>query len=360
MGGNALSFETSRLEATDYFAFAKQCVQKLHELFPGGRFEAIEAYRQKPDFGDLDILVSHPSFDSDKAAKSLAAVEVVKNGPVISIGVPINSDKPICSENVFQVDLIKIDAASFDYAAGYFSFNDLGNLIGRTAHSMGVSHRHDGLYYYLRDGDYKFREILLTKNYDEALYFLGYDPKQFRKGFDTLDEIFHYVANSTYFNPDIFLLHNRNAISRTRDRKRKTYMGFLDFCEKSTHLSAFTYPDSKEFWLPTFFGNFPHFKAEYEQALSDLNDQRIVKQKFNGKLVAELTGLEGKLLGAFMKNFKDSFSSQEEMHLFVLHQSDVAIKSRILEFIMQNSNDESLVYHSQLAHVLVKIQGQSF
>ncbi len=323
MGGNALSSTSVRLTNKNYERVAVNCVGILQALYPQSRMKAIESYRSKSDHGDLDILITSEGFDPFKAAVPLEAVEVVRNGPVTSMGVLVRPEVAQLDGNVFQVDLITIPAVAFDYAFAYFSFNDLGNLIGRTAHAAGLTHRHDGLWYYFRDEDHKFREILLTRDYSAALTFLGYDAERFTAGFDTLEDIFLYVTGSAYFNRSIFLLENRNATARVRDRKRKTYTKFLQYCEVHPELPAFQYPENKLDWMPLIAAHFPHFTFEYDQAVADLAEMRAVKAKFNGSLVSVWTGFEGKKLGEFMAVWRQRFASSEELRLFVLgHDQD--------------------------------------
>lgn len=318
MGGNALSYPSVRLNRSDYLRIADQCVDKLRELYPRNRVHVIDSYRAKETFGDLDILVESTAFDPFLAAGNLSAFEVVRNGPVTSVGIKLDESKPDIKDNLFQVDLIAMAPAPFDYAKNYFAFNDLGNLIGRTAHKMGLCHGHDGLWFYLREGDYLFRDILLTQDHDTALKFLGYSPEVFSQGFNELEDIFLYVANSKFFNRDIFLLDNRNHASRVRDRKRKTYMEFLKWAEARPDLPKFEYPESKSSWLPSISEHFPHFTVEYDAAMQGLHTQRAVKVKYNGSIVGSLTGLEGKQLGLLMKRVRESFSSQVDMQQFIL------------------------------------------
>ena len=223
MGGNALSYTTVRLTSKNYFRMADHCVEKLRALYPHGRFEAIQSYASKADFGDLDILAFDSNFDPHTAAAALGSVETVRNGSVTSLGIKVNPDLPYLDGNVFQVDLIYAPLSEFDFSSAYFRFSDLGNLLGRIAHAMGLTLGHDGLTLRMRDGTHMFANITLTRDYDQALSFLGYDPSVFANGFNTLSDIFAYVASSPFFNPDIFLLENRNNASRTRDRKRPTY-----------------------------------------------------------------------------------------------------------------------------------------
>lgn len=152
MGGNALSHTSVRLTKKNYERTASECVAKLRALYPGKRVEALGSYRNKADFGDCDILIeSGAHYDPHQAAAALSAVEVVRNGPVTSVGVVVRPEVPQLDGNVFQVDLIKMEPEAFDFAMGYFGHGDTGNLLGRIAHAQGVSLRHDGLYFYYRD-----------------------------------------------------------------------------------------------------------------------------------------------------------------------------------------------------------------
>lgn len=332
MGGNALSYTAVRLTKKNYERMAADCVSKLRALYPGKRIEALGSYRSKADFGDCDILVEGGEpYDPHVAAAALGAVEVVRNGPVTSIGVIVRPEVPHKNGNVFQVDLIKMEPEAFDFALGYFGHGDAGNLLGRLYHACGLALRHDGLFYYLRDGDYKFREIALTRKFEEALPFLGYNPEVFARGFETQEDVYNYVASSPYFNPAIFLLENRNAKSRVRDRKRAMYMQFLKYCEAHPELTAFEYPEDKAAWLPRIAEYFPGFQAEYDKALADLAELRAVKAKFNGEWVAQLTGLQGKELGGLMKRFKESFETPAAMHSFLLTSSTETIEARVRE-----------------------------
>ncbi len=150
------------------------------------------------------------------------------------------------------------------------------------------------------------------------------------KGFETKEDVYNYVASSPFFNAAIYLLQNRNAKSRVRDKKRAMYMEFLLFCENRLGLTEFAYPEDKAAWLPRIAEYFPHFQAEYDQAVEDLAKLRAVKDKFNGEWVSQLTGLQGKELGALMKRFKESFDSPESQREFVLASSQQALAERVL------------------------------
>lgn len=333
MGGKALKENVAiRLTKANYERLAADCVAKLRAAYPGTRIEVLGNYLDKADFGDCDILIeSSDAYDPHQAAGVLEAVEVVRNGPVTSIGVIVRPEVPFRDGNVFQVDLIRMPPEAFDFALAYFGRGDAGNLLGRIAHAMGVSLRHDGLFYIFRDGDYKFREILLTRSFDEALVLMGYDPAPYCAGFKTIEDIYTYVAASPFFDLAIFQLEKRNAKSRVRDRKRPMYMGFLQWAEAQPGLGAFAYPEDKAVWHARIAEYFPHFRVAYDQALADLAELRAAKAKFNGAWVSELTGLQGKELGALIQRFKAAFESDEALRGYVLAHSQDVLKARVLD-----------------------------
>jgi hypothetical protein len=319
MGGKALGYTTVRLTRTRYFEVADKCVNALQLCYPKNRLGYILSYREKESFGDLDILVSAEGFDRGEAAEAvLGGTGAVYNGPVTSFGL-------LLQEGVFQVDLITIPEKSFEFAYSYFAWNDLGNLLGRVARSMGVVLKHEGLFFYVENEHGRLGEIKLTDNFADALSYLGYDYSVFDKGFDSLNDIYSYVVSSEFFGKDSFLLENRNAAGRARDRKRPVYLGFLDFCEKLTGSSVY----DREFYIERIKKHFPLFEEEYAKVWALEERRKQLKQKFNGKIVMELTGLSGIDLRLRMKQLSDRFDSDQMKEEFILKSSEKEIANWI-------------------------------
>ena len=188
MGGNALpQVPTQRLDAAAFHAVSMKVVEGLRQAF-GARAEIIPAYRAKDTFGDLDVIVEKEKVlvpgDGHAALRAFAeahgfARAFKSNGDILSYD-HRNSENETVG---FQVDLILTPAAEFDITLAYFSFNDLGNLIGRTAHKMGFTYGHRGLVYPYRDGNHLFRTIDVSSNLDAALTFLGVQPRSLPPGF---------------------------------------------------------------------------------------------------------------------------------------------------------------------------------
>lgn len=324
MGGNAIK-TAIRLTSENYF----KVVTEISSILKETKFKVIPAYFQKPDFGDMDILFPSQHTNIPNIIKMLNATEIVRNGEVTSIGYQTEF-------GIFQLDLISIPEQFFDFAFNYFSWNDCSNLMGRVAHRLGFKFGHNGFYYVLREpgnNSHVLQEILISTSFKKALEFLEFDYSTYLKGFQTLEDIFKFVIANPYFNKEIYLLENRNAVSRVRDSKRKTYNLFLQYIE---HLD--TLPSTvdkhvlREKYLQLALDTFPMFKAKYAQTLEKLKIKQEVKEKFNGTLVQTITGLTGKELGNFIMTFKSSFGNENDFTSFVLNSSPDVISSTIKSF----------------------------
>ena len=346
MGGNALETGSVRLPATRYHQVQHDLLQILKNRFPARRIEAIVAYADKADFGDLDMLVeAGDGYDPALLADALGATEIVINGDVTSIGVAL-------PEGIFQVDLIRTPTATFDFAARYFGYNDFGNLVSRVAHQFGAKFGHQGLLYQVRDPDnrsHMLEEVTITDDFDTALTLLGYDAMRYQTmraadQFRTLDDIFRYVVSTPYANPAIYLLDNRSHKARIRDAKRATYNAFLLWLEKQPAGTVPEYPwgddgteirnKQKERFLQAAFASAPRFKESHTRAIDSAARAKRIKLRFNGALAAEITGLSGKELGALMERVRQSFIDEQALGTFFIEADDVAIKNRFL----QNAN----------------------
>jgi len=210
MGGNALKQPSVRLTKKSYALLAANCVAKLRLLYPNARVQDIASYRLKTDFGDLDVVLDAADYDPLEAAKALDAVEIVRSGTVTSMGIKVRPEIALLDGNVFQADLIKLDSEKFEFGLGYFSYNDLGSLIGRIARKMGLKFGHDGLWLPVRDGDYLCGQVLLTQDFERAVTFLGFDYARWKDGFDNLEDIFRYVSTGKRFSRNLYLLEHAN------------------------------------------------------------------------------------------------------------------------------------------------------
>lgn len=340
MGGNALSKKSDRIATKEFHLLADTLIPQIQKMYPGKRIALIPSYFNKPDHGDMDILIeSGDQYHPEKLAAALGATEHIVNGDCTSIGIHSN-------EAFFQVDLIKSPPAEFEFSLKYYSMNDLGNLLGRVAYKAGFRLGHKGLYYslyeQLENGERSTEvidKILVTQDWNSALDFLGFNSHQYDAGingaFQELHDVFKYVASGRYFNPEIFLLENRNAAARVRDMKRKTYMEFLEWIRRPSNITyQFDWSEKKSIrseLLSSAFTLFPGFANEYQQSIATHQTKLLARSKFNGDIVSQITGLTQKDLGQLMQSIRSKFSDVNALNKWVVERSDHEIKNMIVD-----------------------------
>ena len=223
----------------------------------------------------------------------------------------------------FQIDLIQVKPESYSYACHYFSWNDLGNLIGRMAKQLGFKHGHDGLFYIQRVGDLVLKNHLLTTNYLDILYILKLDKYKFKQGFNTYEDLFEFVMASPYYNPEIFKLENLNHINKVRDRKRKTYNMFLQYAQEREHLYKPKPKLSQEERNAFVFDLFP-IRKEVDSLYEEHATKKLISSKTNGHfLMSILPELSGKELGVFISFLKEYSNKLYTTEVITMPEEDI-------------------------------------
>lgn len=238
MGGNATKqFGTERIDRKQY----DQAIKQWLNAFSATRKESIKAipcYEHKSDFGDIDFIVLNPNawnLDEEKEnLKSLekfniAIIDGIKNGNVLSLAVKFNE---IPDQPIIQIDLISAkNNYEFEFAYKYYSFNDLGSLIGKIAKHFDFKFGHDGFYvikYTNKKGKVCKKksavnkiEVPLNMSFEQTINFLGFNAERYKRGFETTEEIFKFIRAGEYYHQDFYLLSELNSKERRRDEKRK-------------------------------------------------------------------------------------------------------------------------------------------
>ncbi len=307
MGGHLLhhfNLPEKRLSRAEFNSVCETVVAKLenHLLFNRGlcgmRVTPLRFFERKESFGDCDIAVEilpGPNVNWNEDLKDLFGYKPYKNGNVYSF--PVDG---------FQVDLMMFPSELYDCALNYYAF-ETGNFMGRIADKMGLSYGHRGLYlklplsYFSIDYPaHEFREILITRDADKIFRILGFNYSWFVDGFNDFDEMSKWVAESRHFDPELFAFESLNSINRTRNRKRPVYAAFVEWC-KSQPKKVEIHPNSIR---EALLKGYPHISKEINDERDLLFINEVRRNKFNGNIVRELTGLEGKDLGDFIVDFK--------------------------------------------------------
>lgn len=229
MGGNAIKQTFVRRYArVEFEALSTEVLEKL-AAFAGtvySDFQIIPYYRNKPSFGDMDVILRSTVPKSEIDHSHIIDVIYALFG---TLDVSVNDGVYSFPYKELQIDLVFTNPEDYESSIAYFSYNDLGNLLGRIAKSaFNVSYGHKGLHFKAREtGSHLVQDITITKDTGEILKLLGLNHETFLKGFDELQEIYDYVVSSPFFRKSFFNLDSLNHINRVRNRKRASYMGFL-------------------------------------------------------------------------------------------------------------------------------------
>lgn len=331
MGGNAIkNVSITRYNREQYDALCAKVrhVFETDRRVIGTRIHITDCFEEKQDFGDLDVLIQEPHESYERPwnleifRNLFATKEIHRNGSVVSM-----------EHEGFQIDFIEVPRDEFDFAKAYFAWNDLGNLMGKTARQLGLKYGHQGLVYTIRDGiGDKVGEIVVTKDPKEAFQFLGYDWDRFQLGFKNLEEIFRFAVSSKYFNPKAYALENLNHVDRIRDKKRATYQAFLTWLKESYWGEYVGFTQNPEGNLKRIRRAFPEFAMMYDLAHAKLAKKAAMKVKFNGTIVSELTKLKTFELGTFMKLFREWFRTEDDLIDYVIYTSPTALSEAVRSF----------------------------
>lgn len=303
MGGNIFvkDHKVLRLEKAEYNNYCKN-ISDLFVLYGISIFHIVSSIEEKESFGDMDIVVSNT--DKNNIKQLLA---------FIKLHYPYSSNGNVFSFLYFnfQIDLIFVNPTEYSYACNYFNWNDMGNLLGRTAKQVGFKHGWQGLYYVQRYKDRVLKEHLLSTSYLDILTVLKITDKHtFKQGFKTFDQMFKFVSSSPFFHSDIFKLENLNHTNKVRDRKRKTYQKFLAYSKSIENQYTARTKLTEEEKLEYVCSFFPSLRKEVELVLAIEEEKEKVKEKYNGFIVSNITNLSGKELGKFMSYFSQKYSFQ--------------------------------------------------
>lgn len=329
MGGSALNIETVRLEKYDYDRFCKEISEKLSEC--NVKHHITTAYKNKQDFGDMDVLIYSHSLKKGLYVfimENFKPNEIFSNSPVYSF-----------DYKGFQIDFISVEPEYWEASKNYFSYNDLGNFVGRIAYNLGFRFGHYGLklVYRHEDGGRKFNKVI-SSNPKEIYEFLGFDYNRYLEGFDELEDVFKYVVYSKYFNRTIFNYENLDHQNRTRNRKRKSYQAFLEFLATSQDVLPFDYEyESADYYIDKaekFFGI--ELISEINRWKEIVETQKRASAKFNGNLIMENFDIKGKELGNAIANFKNMFTQ------YLSFKNQDTVDQLYHEYILSKSQEELL------------------
>lgn len=288
--------------------------------------EVATCYRNKADHGDLDLLIKVPNGRGinwkEYIQERFEPQAINANGGVFSF-----------DYKDFQIDLIPLPSNKWDTAITYFSYDPLGNIMGKVYHKFGLSYGWEGLYYKFRNfNGINSQNILISNDIGKIFEFGGYDYDRYLLGFDSLDEIFDYCINSKYFDAEMFEIENLKAIDRKRNRKRGSYHAFLNYIKDKNINNQFNFNRNKDSYLPYIENFFPeaNLKTKLEKLVKDDEYKKSISFKFNGNIIMEwMPEIKGKELGNAISKFKKSLG--DDFNEFINNSDNNTIFNKFMD-----------------------------
>jgi hypothetical protein len=327
MGGRALQkygVFTERKNTDEFKQIGYELAQIVSSDF-NTICEVVTCYHTKETHGDLDLLVM-VDHNSNINWKNYIEFTFKPNAIYCNGGVYSFDYKN------FQVDIIPIINTKWETAKIYFSYDPLGNIMGKTYHKFGLSYGWQGLFYKFRNfKGSNSHDILLSNDARKIFEFGGYDYDRYLQGFDTLEDIFKFCIAGKYFDTVMFQMENLNSIDKKRNRKRGSYHLFLNYLKDNEINVSYPFNRNKSDYVDIISQYFP--EANLTGELDRLNKidarNKMISQKFNGDIVMSwLPDLRGGELGAAISKFKNALD--DDYNDFILNSSYEAIKNRFM------------------------------
>lgn len=289
MGGDALGFRADRLSPEQYTTVSRTIVEALRGVY----YERVELTIPRPgkeSHGDVDVLVSGYLQDFDPR-DIFGAGTVVSNGGVLSF-----------DYQGHQIDLINVNGQTFDMAEFFYSHGDLGMIMGMIMKSLGIKFGYQGLSIVLHS-----RQLMLSTDIASVLRFMGLDLAVWRAGFVADNEVFAFITSSRLFRHSMFRRKENkwNHGERVALEKRTMFVSFVAYVQAD----AEERPDAVKGKLSceemykeaiAFFDK----QSAVDELLEKINRAKLLKDRLNGVMIMQVTGLRGSELGAFITQCK--------------------------------------------------------
>lgn len=321
MGGNL--FKVGRVTKERYEEILASLIPVLNKHF-GDYYRIPKPYRDKADYGDVDIILDagyvRNQFDwFDSLCSDLNVDEIHRVRNIYSM-LYMN----------FQVDIFMTKTNELDSSANFMSYNILGNLLGRIYHKFNLRFGEAGLFYVLRGfSNHISKEIVVTRDMQKILSFLGLSYERWKEGFNNVEEIFEYVIESPYFCSNSYSPEYYHV--RKRANERPDFVKFLDYIETNKIDKNFPFEKPKEIYLGMIDFYFKtDLKSAHEKHIIRQERLQRIAEKFNGRLVKDLLNIEGKEVGAFLEKYKSGFKDEQEFGDFILNATPQQIEQDIL------------------------------
>jgi hypothetical protein len=312
------------LSREEYRIFSAEIVRMLSKSFGvySGSLITIPSYAYKESYENVRLIICNSRLPSN------FATTIQNNFKPKATYQDENCMVYSFEYNDVQIDLFHVSDEKYSFAANYFSYDNICNLISILAEKMGFKLRYDGLHVPVYYNNEKIKYVLVTGSFSETLELLGFGTG-YNYYFTSELDLYRFIVNSKYFNKDIFLPENRSDIEKQEDQRIPIYGNFINYIRPNNIMNKFNYSDPiKKPWVEQLKKNYPLVIKDCISIIDNRKRQDLIKYKFNNDIVTQITGIGiDEKLNKFLKDFKASFKSNYDFEQFVLTSSPETIKS---------------------------------
>lgn len=319
MGGHALkNTNCVRINKKLYEEIKNDILSKLMAYFYVG---IIPEPPEKESFGDLDILYRADSRTNmnQTIVQMFNPKEFFVNGNVISFSYKINENE------YFQIDLIKVD--NYEMAKFYFSYGDVGNILGRTVKPHNLTLGHEGLW-----TNYENEKIILYDDPESICKFLGLNYDVYKKGFKTKIDMFNWLMKCKYHRNEYFKFENLNYQYRHRYNTRPLFTEFVNYINsyniKNDELVKET---------PLEYIIKCNKQKEKEEIDKKIFVRKLHQEKFSGIVFANY--IPHKYINEYKSEFVKFISQYSDFNTWLQNNDISVINNEIKNFCLNKKNN---------------------
>jgi len=215
-----------------------------------------------------------------------------------------------------QADVIAVSEAKFGVGQLFYSYGDVGMILGMMVTAAGIKFGCKGLF--LVRGDHG-GQLHLSSDRSRILEWLGLSEADWLAGFEDEQAVFAWLCSCRFYRPSLFSSHSQPLRHNARRAlsNRPMFVHFRQYVD--THSPANTDPADRTTAAAVQADAVAFFGCEAAVAALDAAaaKRRALKQCWNGELVAARTGLEGKQLGLFMMACRQLVTDDELLAMSV-------------------------------------------
>jgi hypothetical protein len=268
---------------------------------------------EKDTYGDIDILVEEPrhAFTVQDLAVALGALRYNYDSadPTINFAIPDTEREGEQDVVVYrQLDVVVCKPETLDWEVFTKSHGDMWNILGSMGRFYGITVNDKGCHVRIAEiepVDRKRSLLHLTSNPVETLALFGLEVDGYQGGFQTVDEMYDYIASTRFFRHAAFESTDEKRRDRRRMSQRPIFRRWVtEYLPKHDDMPVrnpdLTREDILEETLDKF-GRRPEYDARMAQWRSELAENGLWRR------IAATIPLEGDKLNLVMRGLRRKF-----------------------------------------------------